>query len=145
MTKEEWNEIWELSCEIANTSLNEDAYTIDNLTSELLYKLSRLRMKYGEQPIFLSTKADYIEEIDERLTLYKRAVELSLEINDYSCLTQSAESITEIYIDEFSDFKNGEIWLNKLKKYISQYGDEWVVSEPKEIEIKLNRLKIRKV
>ncbi len=64
MTKEEWNEIWELSCEIANTSLSEDDYTSDNLTSDLLYKLSRLRMKYGEQPIFLSTKADYRDKIE---------------------------------------------------------------------------------
>lgn len=145
VTKEEWDEICELSADIADAICEEADFVTEKITHQLLYKLSRLRLKYGELPILLSTRADHIDDLDERLRLYKRAIELALEIGDDACATQSAESIAQIYIEELQDQENGQTWLNQLKEYVSRFGDKWIVGTMSELETGLNRLRIRAV
>ena len=128
--------------DIANIAIeNPNDYELHR--TSLLYHLSKLRLRYGEQPILLSTKADFIESEEERILLYKRAVELSLDILDIPCLTQSAESLAEIYIEDRLDATHGLLWLNKLKLYINEYGDDYILNNPSDLEAKLNRLNIK--
>tara|TARA_R110001599_G_C12205844_1_gene656127 strand:- start:1368 stop:1700 length:333 start_codon:yes stop_codon:yes gene_type:complete len=110
-----------------------------------MYKLDRLRLKYGEIPLLLSTKADFIDDTDERVRLYKRAVELSLESADIACLTQSAESLVEIYIEEFSDHESALAWLNRLNEFANLYGSEYILGSLCDLEAQVARKRIRGV
>ena len=136
LTDEEWEKISDTICDVANEVYSEDV---------LLYQLKRLRLKHGELPILLSTEADFIDSIEDRLSLYKKAVDLSLQAVDVSCLTQSAESLAEIYIEKLSDYENGSIWVGKLKEYVALYGDEHILSSLGDLEAGLKRLKIQLV
>lgn len=143
LSRNEWGEIQGLSYAIANASSLEDNLTNDTLTKELLYKLDRLKLKYGALPILLSTRADYIENINERLKLYKQAFYGALETIDKQCVTQSAESIAELYVDEMRDYNNGNIWLKKLRYVTEKYGDQWVIGNLNDLQANLNRLEIK--
>jgi len=143
LSPEERDEIHELILDAVNASANDEDSTPIN--DRLLYKLDRLRLKYGELPEILATRADSIESIDERLRLYKRAVELAQKKLDIASLTQSAESITIIYIDELSDYNNGLHWLNQLKKFITLHGDDYTCDKLSNLKANLNRLKIKSV
>jgi hypothetical protein len=104
----------------------------------LLYQLKRLRLRYGEQPIILSTQADFINSVEDKLQLYKRAVVLSESGCDIACLTQSAESVLELYLDEFSDVDKAKIWYSKLCGYIEQYGDEYLINTITQLKERLD-------
>lgn len=134
LSKEEWDQVANAICDVVNGVSSE---------RDLLRQVKRLRLKHGPLPILLSTEADFIDSVEDRLRLYKKAVELSQDPPDASCLTQSAESLAEIYIQELADYENGLIWVEKMKKYISLYGGEYILSSSSEIEAKLNRLKIQ--
>jgi hypothetical protein len=133
LTVEEWSQIETLVGDVVNGISSRDA---------LIYQIKRLRLQYGELPILLSTEADFIDPIEPRLSLYKRAVELSQNPLDVSCLTQSAESLVEIYIEELSDYDNGLIWIIKLQEFVSSYGSDRILNSLSELEAKLKRLKI---
>lgn len=135
LTVEEWSQIETLVGDVVNGISSRDA---------LIYQIKRLRLQYGELPILLSTEADFIDPIEPRLSLYKRAVELSQNPLDVSCLTQSAESLVEIYIEELSDYDNGLIWLTKLQEFVSSYGSDRILNSLSELEAKLKRLKIER-
>jgi hypothetical protein len=135
LTVEEWSQIETLVGDVVNGISSRDA---------LIYQIKRLRLQYGELPILLSTEADFIDPIESRLSLYKRAVELSQNPLDVSCLTQSAESLVEIYIEELSDYDNGLIWLTKLQEFVSSYGSDRILNSLSELEAKLKRLKIER-
>jgi hypothetical protein len=106
----------------------------------LLYKLKRLRFRYGEQPIILSTQADFIDSVEDRLQLYIRAVVLTENGCDIACLTQSAESVLELYMDDFSDVDKAEIWYSKLCGYIEQFGDEYLINTIAQLKERLDCL-----
>lgn len=133
LTVEEWSQIETLVGDVVNGISSRDA---------LIYQIKRLRLQYGELPILLSIEADFIDPIEPRLSLYKRAVELSQNPLDVSCLTQSAESLVEIYIEELSDYDIGLIWLIKLQECVSSYGSDHILNSLSELEAKLKRLKI---
>ena len=144
LSKQEWDEITELVCEMANSSLQNN-FDRDSLSEILLGRLAGLREKHGDLPILLTTKADYIDDIDERLDLYKKAIELSKDGTDVSCLTQSAESIVEIYIEDTPDYESGLYWLNQLKVFVSKYGDKHILNKLCDLEADLNRVRIKSV
>lgn len=133
LTVEEWSQIENLIGDVVNGISSRDT---------LLYQIKRLRLQHGELPILLSTEADFIDTTETRLTLYKKAVELSQKPLDVSCLTQSAESLVEIYIEELSDYDNGLIWLTKLHEFVASYGSDHILNSPSEFDAKLKRLKI---
>ena len=143
ISEKEWDEVRSLIYDVVNVSAGGGDST--QAGKKLTYKLDRLRLKYGELPLLLSTKADFIGEPDERLKLYKRAVELSQENLDIPCLTQSAESIAAIYVNELSDFHSGQYWLDKLKELIASHGDAYIIGNLSDLEANLNRLKIKGV
>lgn len=106
----------------------------------LLYHLKRLRLRYGEHPIILSTEADYVDSVVDRLRLYVRAVELSEKQHDVACLTQSAESIIELYIDEICDIEQANIWYSKLTHYINKFGSEYTLSTMSHLKSRLDSM-----
>jgi hypothetical protein len=136
LTEEELEQIKDTIGDVVNGISSRD---------ELQNQLHRLRLKHGELPFLLSTEADFIDSIEVRLSLYKRVVELSLTPLDASCLTQSAESIAEIYIEELRDYHNGYVWMERLKEFVSLHGSKHICSPLSELEVKLNRLNIKSV
>lgn len=88
----------------------------------LLYHLKRLRLRYGEQAIILSTQADFVDSVGDRLLLYKKAVDISERDLDAASLIQSAESIFELYVYELRDFENANMWYSKLSNYVARFG-----------------------
>lgn len=145
LTKKEFDELVDLICDIVNTSNPDLDYDNPLCDKNLFNKLDKLLLKYGELPDLLCIRADFIDSIDERLKLYKRAIELSKTLNDFKNLTQSAESITLIYIEEQPDYDNAYKWFNKLESWVSEYGDEYITIPLSETKSRIMRLKIHSV
>lgn len=66
---------------------------------KILSQLDRLEKKYGRLPTILSTKADYIDSTDERLSLLKEAYITADEIQDKKNKVFISGSIIEIYLE----------------------------------------------
>ncbi|HDP4854863.1 hypothetical protein P4204_25355 [Pseudomonas aeruginosa] len=66
---------------------------------KILFQLDRLEKKYGRLPTILSTKADYIDSTDERLSLLKEAYITADEIQDKKNKAFISSSIIEVYLE----------------------------------------------
>lgn len=139
LTKKENEEVLELICEIVNSSGPDQEY------ENLFNKLDRLRLKYGELSRLLSLRADFTVSAEARVKLYERAVELAEKSNDYAELTQSAESLTQVYIEDKPDFDKALCWYQKLEKWVVDSNDEFIITPLPEMKALILRLQIKSV
>lgn len=145
ISNEEMAHINELICAIMDDS-GEDFQGDDALNTDALFKaLDRLRMAHGELPILLSTRADFIDEPEESLALYLRAVELARESQDICCLIQSLESIVEIYTEDLLDYDNGLKYYQPLAELVEEHGTEYCITSLSDLKANLNRLTMKVV
>ncbi len=142
LTEKEYEELVELVCDIVNTSDPDQEYENSLCHKNLFKQLDWLCLKYGELPDLLSIRADHIELIGQRLELYERAIDLAENLEDYANITQSVESIIQIYIDEQPNYDNASRWFEKLESAVSKYGDEYITTSLSETKAQIMRLKI---
>ena len=62
---------------IVNATLIEDSVLHDSHVVALLDILAALRQRYGEHPVLLETEADFTENDEDRLALYRKAIRLA--------------------------------------------------------------------
>ncbi len=122
ISSEDWDIVIELSTKIADVVENEHDYQM--CVNELMAWLDKLEQKYGIRPSILSTKADYVSDVSGSLSLLKEAFILSQSLNDKKNMTFIASSIAEKYIEDLSDFSNGQLWLSELGRCLEQFYDE---------------------
>ena len=122
ISAEDWDVVVELSTKIADSVDNEHDYEI--CVADLMQWLDKLEQKYGVRPSTLSTRADYVSDIADSLSMLKEAFILSQSLGDKKNMTFIASSIAEKYIEDLSDFNNGELWLNELGRCLEQYYDD---------------------
>lgn len=122
ISTEDWDMVVELATKIADVVDDEHDYQI--CVAELMQCLDKLEQKYGVRPSILSTRADYVSDIAEALSLLKKAFVLSQSLGDKKNMTFIASSIAEKYIEDLSDFNNGQLWLNELGRCLEQFYDE---------------------
>lgn len=76
-TEAEWEEVTEVSWSVTNATLANDPTLRASFFMELQQVLHVLRGRYGEHSVLLETEADFSEDADVRLTLYRQSLELA--------------------------------------------------------------------
>lgn len=138
--EDKWSDIVDLICDIAEASDEGDTRVADEYTFDLHCMLDNLQKSYGLQPLIVSTRADFTDDIGEQISLYEQAIALAEQANDPICILQSTESLAQIYIEELADPAKGAEWLALLKKCVSQYSDEFLCGEIVELEQVLHEI-----
>lgn len=135
------DEIAELTQVIEAVANSDSPYLFEKLVS----LINRLRLKYGDLPVLLSTKADFIDDFDERILLYEKTIELAEEPEDTAYIIQSVESLVEIYVYELRDYEKGAKWLTELERLTKIHGEEYIIYSLSDMRADLRRLLIRLV
>lgn len=123
ISREDWAHIHQCAVDIANAALADDAAASQASTSELLQVLERLEHRYGALPSILATRADYIEDVPSRLTLYEAAYDAASEHGDARNLVWIASSLAELYVDELREPLRGGEWLERLETHLAKHDD----------------------
>ncbi len=76
-SKTEWKAVENATLPVVNAGLADDPVLGASYLVDLLDVLDRLDSRYGEHPVLLETRADFIEDEEERIALYRRAVGLA--------------------------------------------------------------------
>lgn len=129
ITKKDWSLIHKQAVNIANASSIGDMKLSNSYEKQLHGYLRTLQKKYGPLPSIISTRADYTDDLAERVKLYKRAYRLAGKINDELNLMLAAWSLASIYIDDFKQKSNGREWLSRLKDALISCPDKYVKKE----------------
>lgn len=124
ISTKDWNQVKDLACKIANVTCDEDETRLAGYTKQLHRLLQKLSEQYGERPSILATKADYTENVRQKLALLKRAYTHARERNDQANLTFVASSIAQVYVEELENIRNGTQWLHKLREHLEAYPDD---------------------
>lgn len=74
---EDWTAVSEAARHVVNATFAEDEILRASKLIDLLEVLDDLQAKYGTHPILLETEADFINDDNERVSLYLQAIELA--------------------------------------------------------------------
>ncbi len=72
-TKAEWMPVRDTLLSLVNAGLADDDVLRASYLVEVIELLAALRERHGEHPVLLETEADFIDDEDERVELYRRA------------------------------------------------------------------------
>ena len=130
---EEWDEIGELTHRLTNSTLADDDVLHESIHRELIERLCELTEKYGDHPVLLETLADYVEDPNERLLLYRKALQLS-EKHGMPTLTIRVW-LAELLLEELNDaaearrvLKDGEdefLEGDQEPEWVSKFAELW--------------------
>ena len=96
ITKEAWDRVFEIACDIANAAVADDDVLFQVHTDHMLDLLDELDAEFGAHSRLLDTRADYLSDPDERRLLYQRALALAEECQDEGEIKMIRESIREL-------------------------------------------------
>ena len=122
--KKDWEKVTTLACNLANAAEEDNEKLSCRYRKRMHQLLDNLIEKYGELPSLLATKADYAENIREKLALLRKSYAIALKANDQANLTWVSSSIAEIYIDELKSLRSGRRWISLLEKHLQDYSDD---------------------
>ncbi|MDH1262926.1 hypothetical protein [Pseudomonas sp. GD03944] len=124
---DDWEEVMSLAAAVADqTSMNLDA-RLDK--KRLLRTLDKLEQKYGRLPSILSTRADYIDDVNVSLSLLKEAYVSADETFDLKNKVIISSSIAEIYTDEPNKKPRAAFWVETLKMNLREYSNDEYFNE----------------
>jgi hypothetical protein len=123
ISREDWAHVHQCAVDIANAALADDDGASQVRTRDLLRVLERLEHRYGALPSILATRADYIEDVPSRLTLYEAACDAASEHGDARNLVWIASSLAELYVDELREPLRGGQWLERLESHLANHDD----------------------
>jgi hypothetical protein len=125
-SKAEWDAVSDAAFPIVNATIADDAALRDSLLIELQEVLATLRNRHGDHPVLLETEADYADNTQERLRLYRRAIVVA-ELNELPTLTIRL-SVAQLLIDTGDRDKALEELIacqGETKTADSYYAGEW--------------------
>ncbi len=73
----EWATVKEAALPVVNAGLAEDPALRTSRLPRLLDVLAGLRARHGDHPVLLETQAEFVEDDDERVHLYRRAATIA--------------------------------------------------------------------
>jgi len=123
ISAEDWDEVHEFALEILDASVKADDNERTRRKVALLNYLDHLEGKYGELPSILATRADNIDDVEQRIQLLNRAYVLAKARNDSLNELEIAHSLTALYLEELQDKAEGSKWLECLRAHADQRGD----------------------
>jgi len=123
VTVEDWERVKEYALEIVNAS---DEVVAIARTKRLLSYLELLSDKYGALPSLMVTRADYIEDEQERELLYLSAYDVAASRADALNCVNVAHSLAEFYVPRFERRDEAGKWLAQLKAHLEEHHDEHI-------------------
>jgi len=94
----------ELAFELGNRIMGkEDEYRIEAATEALLEYVEESMMKHGRSVYLLATKADFLRVPEERLELYREALEMAVRIGDHANVLVISNDLLELYGETLQD------------------------------------------
>lgn len=70
----EWQNVLKLSHHLLQATLRDDVTLKESFLSELQEYLSKLRESYPGHPVLTETEADFLDDPDEQIPLYRKAI-----------------------------------------------------------------------
>jgi len=133
-SKDDWGEIVDIECDMANFLEREDEDSPE-LFSKFLGIIKKLENKYGRHPVLLETLADFTDDPEESKKLYTEALEIATK-NGLPTITIRI-SFAESLIDYFDNNAYALQILKSADNEIKQHTDEWNVKEYYRLKRKL--------
>lgn len=91
---------------------------------KLIIELEKLEQKYGRLPSILSTRADYIDDSKNKLSLLKEAYATADETLDFKNKVFISSSIIELYLELPEKKALAQHWLEKFKQDLDNYAED---------------------
>ena len=140
ISTKDWDIVHELSLNLFNTVDTEEEL---NSRKRLMDYLDNLEVEYGQLPGILATRADFIVDVERKKYLLLHAYALAETRGDQCNQLEIAHSLSEIYIEDFRDAKEGTKWLDCFSKHVVQRGN--LSDDKEEYELLLKTLEKLKV
>jgi hypothetical protein len=118
---------WDVIMTLAENVVHQTGLDLDPSLAKkrISLALNKLENKYGRLPSILSTKADYVDDFGERLSLLKEGYVTADEILDIKNKVFISSSIAELYI-EVKNKQLAKYWIAKMKADLEGFpGDEY--------------------
>ena len=141
ITSEDWDPVHDFALDIVNG----DGDECETLKCALLTYLDSLQIKYGELPSILATRADYVNNLEQKEQLLSRAYVLAEARQDIRNQFEIAHSLAELYIDDFEDPTAGSKWLGRLRRHSEDTGDASRRAEYERLRKQVRRLQTKLV
>jgi hypothetical protein len=98
--KQDWDEVHDLACDIANAIAMEDVILQESKLAGLFRLLDQLGRKYGDHPALLATRADFILDHAEAMKIYGKALEIARRYQDREEEEEILDSIRQREVDQ---------------------------------------------
>lgn len=127
---------WEIILEYTADVVNASAAGCDDtlLLNRLFKKLEVLEQMYGRLPSILATRADFLDDEKQSISLLKEAYVSACEINDLKNQTFISNSLTEAYLEDLIDLNLAKYWLNVFADDLKLYSDDYLIESYEELE-----------
>lgn len=143
ISTEDWNVVQDYAASIANAACADDAATSDKITEKLLRYLECLEAQYGKLPSILATRADYVNDLSQRVRLLEQAYEYAKQSTDRENLTLTASSLAQIYVEEAVNVSAAQKWLALLADALGNKWDDLEHQEFQKLTAQVESLKQR--
>lgn len=140
---EDWEVVQDYAAKIANAACADDAKTSDIITEKLLRYLECLEAKYGKLPSILATRADYVNDLTQRVKLLEQSYELAKQSDDRENLTLTASSLAQLYVEEAVDVSAAQKWLALLADALESKWDDLEYQEFQKLTTQVESLNRR--
>ncbi len=123
ISNNDWRAIKSIAARIANATISNDGELVIKLRCELLACITSLEVKYGQKASLLATRADYVEDNQERISLLVKAYDIAQRHGDKLNMTLLCSSLADLYIAEIGDRLEGRKWLSRLEAALDECWD----------------------
>lgn len=99
ISKLAWDNVHAISCDVANAAMAGDVVLFDVHRTHMFTLLDELESEFGIHPIIMSTRADYMEDGQQRRRLYEAALKLARKCGNETEEIEILDSLTQLDTD----------------------------------------------
>ena len=118
-TPAEWQELQQCAADVVNSDEDNKGPVLEQL---YLY-LDKLTSKYGQRASFLTIRADFTASLTLKLALLHQAFDLASSEHDHQHVTEAAQSLAWVAIEESPDIESAEHWIGIAQEHLRQFDD----------------------
>ena len=133
-SKDEWDEIVDISCDMVNFLEREDEDSPE-LFTKFLDIINKLENKYGRHPVLLETLADFTDEPKVCKKLYTEALEIAKKHGLPSISIRN--TFANLLIEDFQDYSMALQILQAGDKEIKKHDDKYNIEQYFKLKRKL--------